>query len=211
LVRRFSKDLQRMLRLGFLASGSGTNMQAILDASRSGRLSQVEPVVVISNNSSSGALQRSSAAGLPTYHLSSATHPEPRALDEAIATALTDHDVSVVALAGYMKMIGPVTLARFRGRILNIHPALLPKYGGRGFYGRAVHEAVLAAGETESGVTVHVVDEVYDHGPILAQARVPVLTGDTPNSLAARVLEQEHTLYTETLQRIAMGEIFLGS
>jgi len=200
-----------MLRLGFLASGSGTNMQAILDASRSGRLSQVEPVVVISNNSSSGALQRSSAAGLPTYHLSSATHPEPRALDEAIATALTDHDVSVVALAGYMKMIGPVTLARFRGRILNIHPALLPKYGGRGFYGRAVHEAVLAAGETESGVTVHVVDEVYDHGPILAQARVPVLTGDTPNSLAARVLEQEHTLYTETLQRIAMGEIFLGS
>lgn len=200
-----------MLRLGFLASGSGTNMQAILDASRSGRLSQVEPVVVISNNSSSGALQRSSAAGLPTYHLSSATHPEPRALDEAIATALTDHDVSVVALAGYMKMIGPVTLARFRGRILNIHPALLPKYGGRGFYGRAVHEAVLAAGETESGVTVHVVDEVYDHGPILAQTRVPVFTGDTPNSLAARVLEQEHTLYTETLQRIAMGEIFLGS
>jgi phosphoribosylglycinamide formyltransferase-1 len=211
LVRRFSKDLQRMLRLGFLASGSGTNMQAILDASRSGRLSQVEPVVVISNNSSSGALQRSSAAGLPTYHLSSATHPEPRALDEAIATALTGHDVSVVVLAGYMKMVGPVTLDRFRGRILNIHPALLPKYGGRGFYGRAVHEAVLAAGETESGVTVHVVDEVYDHGPILAQARVPVLPGDTLGSLANRVLEQEHTLYAETLQRIAMGEISLGT
>jgi len=200
-----------MLRLGFLASGSGTNMQAILDASRSGRLSQVEPVVVISNNSSSGALQRSAAAGLPTYHLSSATHPEPRALDEAIATALTGHDVSVVVLAGYMKMVGPVTLDRFRGRILNIHPALLPKYGGRGFYGRAVHEAVLAAGETESGVTVHVVDEVYDHGPILAQARVPVLPGDTPGSLANRVLEQEHTLYAETLQRIAMGEISLGT
>jgi phosphoribosylglycinamide formyltransferase-1 len=211
LVRRLSKDLQRMLRLGFLASGSGTNMQAILDASRSGRLSQVEPVVVISNNSSSGALQRSAAAGLPTYHLSSATHPEPRALDEAIATALTGHDVSVVVLAGYMKMVGPVTLDRFRGRILNIHPALLPKYGGRGFYGRAVHEAVLAAGETESGVTVHVVDEVYDHGPILAQARVPVLPGDTPGSLANRVLEQEHTLYAETLQRIAMGEISLGT
>jgi len=200
-----------MLRLGFLASGSGTNMQAILDASRSGRLSQVEPVVVISNNSSSGALQRSAAAGLPTYHLSSATHPEPRALDEAIATALTGHDVSGVVLAGYMKMVGPVTLDRFRGRILNIHPALLPKYGGRGFYGRAVHEAVLAAGETESGVTVHVVDEVYDHGPILAQARVPVLPGDTPGSLANRVLEQEHTLYAETLQRIAMGEISLGT
>jgi phosphoribosylglycinamide formyltransferase-1 len=211
LVRRLSKDLQRMLRLGFLASGSGTNMQAILDASRSGRLSQVEPVVVISNNSSSGALQRSAAAGLPTYHLSSATHPEPRALDEAIATALTGHDVSVVVLAGYMKMVGPVTLDRFRGRILNIHPALLPKYGGRGFYGRAVHEAVLAAGETESGVTVHVVDEVYDHGPILAQARVPVLPGDTLGSLANRVLEQEHTLYAETLQRIAMGEISLGT
>ena len=200
-----------MLRLGFLASGSGTNMQAILDASRSGRLSQIEPVVVISNNSNSGALQRSAAAGLPTYHLSGATHPEPRTLDEAIATTLADHDVSVVVLAGYLKMIGPVTLARFRGRILNIHPALLPKYGGRGFYGRAVHEAVLAAGETESGVTVHVVDAVYDHGPILAQARVPVLPGDTPDSLAARVLEQEHTLYAETLQRIAAGEISLDT
>ena len=199
-----------MLRLGFLASGSGSNMQAIVDACRSGRL-QAEPVVVIGNNSTSGAMKRGANAGVPTYHLSGGTHPDQDGLDQAIATALTEHDVSVVVLAGYMKLIGPLTLARFRRRILNIHPALLPAYGGHGFYGRAVHAAVLAAGEKESGVTVHVVDEVYDHGPILAQSRVPVLPADTVDSLAARVLEQEHTLYVDTLQSIASGEISLGS
>ena len=199
-----------MLRLGFLASGSGTNMQAIIDACRSGRL-QAEPVVVIGNNSTSGAMKRAASAGLPTYHLSGVTHPNPDGLDKAIATALTEHDVSVVVLAGYMKLIGPLTLDRFRGRILNIHPALLPAYGGHGFYGRAVHAAVLAAGEKESGVTVHVVDEVYDHGPILTQTRVLVLPADTVDSLAARVLEQEHTLYVDTLQSIATGEISLRS
>ena len=199
-----------MLRLGFLASGSGSNMQAIIDACRSGRL-QAEPVVVIGNHSTSGAMKRGANAGVPTYHLSGGTHPDQDGLDQAIATALTEHDVSVVVLAGYMKLIGPLTLARFRRRILNIHPALLPAYGGHGFYGRAVHAAVLAAGEKESGVTVHVVDEVYDHGPILAQSRVPVLPADTVDSLAARVLEQEHTLYVDTLQSIASGEISLGS
>ena len=198
------------LRLGFLASGSGTNMQAIIDACVSGELN-AEPRVVIGNNSTSGALRRALAEKIPTHHLSSHTHPEPAALDEAIESALVSHDVTVVCLAGYMKLLGPRTLASFRGHILNIHPALLPKFGGQGFYGRAVHEAVLAAGEKESGVTVHLVDDVYDHGPALAQVTVPVLPDDTPDSLAARVLEQEHVLYAETLQKIANGEIRLGS
>ena len=197
-----------MLAIAILASGSGTNMQAIIDACRDGAL-QAQVRTVIGNNSKSGALARARAAGIPTHHLSSRTHPDPAALDEAIERALTQSGATVACLAGYMKLLGPRTLAAYRGRILNIHPALLPRFGGVGFYGKAVHEAVLAAGAEESGPTVHVVDEVYDHGPVLAQTRVPVLAEDTPDSLAARVLEQEHKLYVETLQKIALGEIEL--
>jgi phosphoribosylglycinamide formyltransferase-1 len=113
-------------------------------------------------------------------------------------------------LAGYMKKIGPRTLARYRGLVLNIHPALLPKFGGQGMYGRRVHEEVLAAGDRMTGVTVHLADEEYDRGPILAQREVPVVRGDTVDSLAARVLEAEHALYVETLARIARGEIRLA-
>ena len=197
------------LRLGFLASHNGSNMQAILDACKAGHLA-AQGAVVISNNSDSGALARARQEGIPACHLSSHTHPGPGTLDRAIGAALIAHEVEVVCLAGYMKRLGPQTLAAYRGRVLNIHPALLPKFGGEGFYGRAVHQAVLAAGEAESGPTVHLVDEEYDHGPVLAQARVPVLPGDTPDTLAARVLAQEHRLYAETLQKIATGEIALA-
>jgi phosphoribosylglycinamide formyltransferase-1 len=110
-----------------------------------------------------------------------------------------------------MKLLGPRTLARYRGRILNIHPALLPKFGGKGLYGKKVHEAVLAAGERVTGVTIHLVDERYDAGPIVAQSEVPVLDGDTVDSLAARVLQREHQLFAETLQKIAVGEIDLDA
>jgi phosphoribosylglycinamide formyltransferase-1 len=106
-----------------------------------------------------------------------------------------------------MKKLGPKTLAHFQGRILNIHPALLPKFGGEGMWGIHVHEAVIAAGEKESGVSIHFVDENYDTGAIIAQTRVPVMSDDTPETLAARVLEQEHILYAETLQKIVRGEI----
>ena len=113
---------------------------------------------------------------------------------------LVQSEADVLCLAGYLKKLGPGIIQRYRGRILNIHPALLPKYGGAGMYGHFVHEAVLKAGEKESGCTVHVVDEEFDHGPILAQARVPVLPGDDANKLAARVLEQEHKLYPKTIK-----------
>jgi len=196
------------LRLGFLASHGGTNMQAILDAVREGRL-QAELALVISNNSEAQALERARRAGVPWRHLSSATHPDPEALDQAILGALREHGVNLVVLAGYMKRLGPQTLAGFPNRILNIHPALLPKFGGTGMYGIHVHEAVLAAGETKTGVTIHLVDPDYDHGPILAQHEVDVERGDTPDSLQARVLKVEHQLYSETLQRIATGEIDL--
>jgi phosphoribosylglycinamide formyltransferase 1 len=196
------------LRLGFLASHGGSNVQAILDACREGRL-DAEPCVVISNNSDAAVLDRAMAARVPAFHLSAHVHPDPARLDEAILATLEKHRVNLIVLAGYMKKLGPKTLARYRGRVLNIHPALLPKFGGRGMYGHHVHDAVLAAGETESGATVHLADAEYDTGRILAQRTVPIPAGDTPEGLAARVLEVEHQLYAETLQRIARGEIML--
>ena len=196
------------LHLGFLASHGGSNMQAILDACRAGRLDAL-PRVAISNNSESGALQRAQREGVPAFHVSGATHPGGTE-DAAILRLLRAHGVDTVLLAGYMKKLGPLVLDAYRGRILNIHPALLPKYGGQGMYGMRVHEAVLAASEQVSGATVHLVDALYDHGPILAQREVPVEPSDSPASLAARVLVQEHTLYVETLQRIAAGEIRLS-
>ncbi|MCE2434182.1 MAG: phosphoribosylglycinamide formyltransferase [Candidatus Latescibacteria bacterium] len=198
----------RVLQLGFLASHRGTNMQAILDACKTGRL-QARPRVVISNNSDSGVLQRARKAGVPSAHLSTYTHPEPGALDRAILALLQEYGVEVVCLAGYMKRLGPRTLAAYRGRVLNIHPSLLPKFGGQGFYGEVVHRAVLAAGERETGATLHLVDEEYDQGPVLDQIQVPVEPGDSVETLSARVLQQEHRLYVRTLQCIASGEIEL--
>ena len=124
---------------------------------------------------------------------------------------MKSHGVEVVALAGYMKKLGPRTLGAYRNRVLNVHPALLPKFGGRGMYGDRVHAAVLASGERVSGVTVHLVDEEYDRGPVISQVEVPVMPDDTPETLAARTLAQEHILYPQTLQRIASGEIDLST
>jgi phosphoribosylglycinamide formyltransferase-1 len=196
------------LRLGIFASHGGTNLQAILDACAAGTISAT-PAVVVSNNSKSRALERARNSGIDTVHLSSATHPDPADLDKAILDALVGHAVDLVALAGYMKALGPNTVAHYRNRIVNVHPALLPRHGGTGLYGGRVHEAVLAAGDAETGVTVHLVDEEYDHGLTLAQAKVPVLPDDTIESLAARVLPVEHRLYVETIGRIASGELKL--
>ncbi len=197
-----------MVKIAFLASHGGSNMQAILDGCASGAIA-ADPALLICNNPGAGALQRAERHGMPAQVLNARSHPEPAALDFAIRDALSAAGTELVILAGYMKKIGPATLAHYRDRILNIHPALLPKFGGRGMYGMHVHEAVIAAGEAESGATVHLVNEVYDDGPILQQARVPVLPDDTPESLQARVLKQEHLLYADTLAKIARGEITL--
>ena len=196
------------LRLGVLASHGGTNLQAIIDACADGRLS-AEISVVISNNSRERALQRARSAGIPAFHLSGQTHPEPEQLDGAIFETLSAHGVDLVVMAGYMKLLGPRTLSRFRGRVLNTHPALLPKFGGAGMYGDRVHEAVLAAGEKLTGVTVHVADDRYDHGAIVAHCEVPVHKGDTVETLSARMLLREHEFLVETLQRVVSGEIDL--
>jgi phosphoribosylglycinamide formyltransferase 1 len=196
------------INLGFFASGRGSNMQAVIDACNAGFL-DAKPCVAISNNSQSEALVRARREGIPAYHFSSKTHPDPAQLDETILSALRQHHVDLVILAGYMKKLGEKTLSAYQGRVINIHPALLPKYGGEGMYGIHVHEAVIAAGDRETGVTIHLVDREYDHGAILAQCRLPVLETDTAASLAERVLEMEHVFLVETLRRIIAGEILL--
>ena len=198
------------LRLGCLSSHGGSNLQAIIDGCKEGRL-DAKVCVVISNNSTSTALERARREGIPYYHLSGKTHPQSDELDKAILDIFETHEINLVVLAGYMKQLGPEVLSRYRGRILNIHPALLPKFGGQGFYGENVHQAVLAAGEKVTGVTIHVVDEEYDHGPIVAQSEVPVLEDDTVDSLSKRVLKREHEFFVETLQKVSLGEIDLDN
>ena len=193
------------MKLGFLASHGGSNMQAIIDACKSGEL-RATPAVIISNNADSGAMERAKRESIPHFHLSGKTHPSPEKLDQAILDILQSHEVDIVILAGYMKKLGEQTLRHYVGAILNIHPALLPKFGGQGMYGIHVHEAVLAAGEQETGATVHLVIEDYDRGPIIAQEKVPVLSGDTPKSLQERVLKTEHALFKQVLINIAEGD-----
>lgn len=191
-----------MMRIAAMASHGGSILQAVLDACQTGALA-AEVVLVISNNSNAGALQRARSAGIETLHLSSRTHPDPEALDSAITNALQQAGANWLLLSGYMKKLGPNTLNAYRNRILNTHPALLPKFGGQGFYGRKVHEAVLAAGESESGATVHLVDEAYDTGPILAQVRVPIRNNESAASLEERVKTAERKLLLETLALLA--------
>jgi phosphoribosylglycinamide formyltransferase 1 len=195
-----------MKKLGVLASHNGTTLQAIIDACQSGTL-DATVTVVMSNNSQSGAAQRASRHAIPFLHLSGQTHPAPAALDNAICEALEQHDVDLVVLAGYMKKLGPHTLSRFRGRVLNTHPALLPRFGGQGMYGPRVHEAVLAAGVATTGVTLHLVDSDYDTGPTVAQCTVPVHPDDTVESLATRVQKRERAFLVQSLQGIITGHI----
>lgn len=197
-----------LTRLGFLVSGRGSNMQAIINACTVGDL-KAEPVVVIANNPDAGALAIAKTGKIPAYHLSSKTHPDPGQLDNAITEIMHDHQVDLVVLAGYMKQVGPVLLRDYRNRVINIHPSLLPRHGGKGMYGMNVHRAVIAAGEKETGVTVHLVNEQYDKGLILAQRKINVATTDTAESLASRVLKVEHALYTEVLQDIVSGKLVL--
>jgi len=201
---------EKEMNIGFLASHNGSNMQAIIDACKTGAL-RAAPVVVISNNGDAGALARAVREGIPRYHLSSATHREPADLDQAVLDALLRHGAFTIILAGYFNKLGPRTLFHFAGRILNIHPALLPKFGGKGMYGLNVHRAVIVAGEHETGVSIHVVDAEYDTGLVIAQAKVLVEPTDTPETLAARVLQREHTFFPETLQKIVSGELHLPS
>lgn len=194
-----------MFKIGVMASGGGSNFKAIIDRIGDGDLDAQCKFLVV-NNGDCGAAHHAREFGIPVYHISGKTHPDPAAYEAALLEVVDRHGIDLLVLAGYMKALPVSMIKRLPDRILNVHPSLLPKYGGKGFWGIHVHEAVIAAHETESGPTVHLVSEEIDRGRILAQTRVPVLEGDTPETLAARVLEQEHALYWKTIRDYA-GQI----
>lgn len=194
------------LKIAILASGRGSNFEAILNNIKSGKLDATIRVV-ISNKASAGALEIARTNQLPAIHLSSKDFPDQEQFDQRLLAILRQYDVDFIVLAGYLKMLSPFIVREFKHRILNIHPALLPSFGGKGMYGHHVHQAVLDYGCKVTGVTVHLVDEEYDTGPPVLQRCVPVEDDDTADTLAARVLKVEHQIYTEALQLFAEERI----
>jgi phosphoribosylglycinamide formyltransferase 1 len=184
------------VRLAVFASGSGSNLQALIDHFSTGR--EVRVSLVVSDRPDAGALERARTAGVSTAHIP-ARGRNPDELARETLDVLAEHRIDFIALAGYLRLVPAAVVAAFPGRLVNIHPALLPAFGGPGMYGMHVHRAVLAAGCTVTGATVHYVDDRYDEGRIIAQWPVPVLNGDTPERLGARVLQVEHRLYPATL------------
>lgn len=191
------------------ASGMGTNFEAIVRASREGRL-QAEVRGLITNRGKVEALARAQRLGIPARILAPKTYPTREAWDVAMLEQLQEWKADWIVLAGYLALVGPRVLATYPQHVVNSHPALLPRYGGEGMYGDRVHEAVIHAGETETGVTVHLVDEVYDRGKILAQVRVPILASDSPGSLSDRVKEAEAAFYPKVLNDLVTGRITIS-
>lgn len=188
------------VRIAVLASGGGTNLQALIDRFHGDPAAPARVELVVASRSGIGALERAVAAAIPSVVLESRENAGA-VLSDSLAAARID----LIVLAGYLRQVPDEVVDRFRGRILNIHPALLPGFGGKGMYGIRVHRAVLEAGVRVTGATVHLVDERYDEGPILAQWPVPVLPGDTPETLAARVLRVEHLLLPAAIEAFACG------
>ena len=196
-----------MLNIAVFGSGRGSNFKAVLDAVQNGELPNSCIVLVVSNNSDAGILDLARAAGLPARHISQKLSGSQEAFTADLLAALRTAEANLIVLAGYMKQLPAPVIAAYRHRILNIHPALLPSFGGKGMYGLRVHQAVLAAHEPLTGATVHMVDEEYDHGPIVLQRTVPVLASDSAESLAARVLEMEHAVLPEAIRLFAEERI----
>ena len=188
------------LKLGVLISGGGTTLENLIARIRDGRLRNVEIRLVISSRSAVRGVEIARAAGLPLAIIRRKDYADDDLFSDAITAALNGGGVDLVALGGFLCFwrLPP----QYEGRALNIHPALLPRFGGKGFYGHRVHEAVLAAGAAESGCTIHLVDNQYDHGPIVAQSRVPVRPDDTPDTLAERVGVAERELYPRVIQQV---------
>ena len=193
------------LRIGVLASGSGTNLQAIIDSTERGEIDG-DVVVVISNVPDAYALERATKHGIDVFCFphEGLTREEHEA---DIVACLEQHKVDLVCIAGYLRMLTPVMIDRYKGRILNTHPALLPSFGGEGMHGLHVHRAVLDYGCKVSGCTIHVVTADVDKGPIVMQKAVPVLEADTPETLQERVLKEEHKLYPRAVQLFALSKV----
>lgn len=183
--------------VGVLASGRGSNLQALLDYFADSRRASVAIRLVASNRPNAQALERARAASIPARAFNAGDE------GEELMSLLEQHGIDLLVLAGYMKRIPPRVVSAYHGRIVNVHPGLLPEFGGEGMYGSHVHEAVIASGAKTTGVTVHLVDDQFDHGPVVAQWRIAVLEKDTAESLAERVLEVEHLIYPRAVEMIA--------
>jgi phosphoribosylglycinamide formyltransferase-1 len=194
--------MARKVRVAVFISGSGTNLQSLIDSCAEVTF-PAEITLVMSSKKKAFGLERARNHSIPAVVLRKKDFGTEQEYADEMLTTLKDHHIEIVCLAGYLKLIPSRIVRYFENRILNIHPALLPKFGGTGMYGMRVHEAVIAAGESESGPTVHIVDEVYDHGRIFMQRKVPVLPDDTPEVLQKRVLAVEHELYPEALAKLA--------
>jgi formyltetrahydrofolate-dependent phosphoribosylglycinamide formyltransferase len=198
-----------MKRLAVLVSGGGSNMQAIIDSCKSGILKGLaQPVLAISNNPKAFALERAKKENIKFVCIERKNYADEISFNAEILKELKNANADIVCLAGYMRMLGKEIIDAYPKRVLNIHPALLPKFGGKGMFGHYVHEAVVAAKEKKSGATVHFVDEHYDNGQIILQREVPVYKKDSPDDAAARVLKIEHQIYPEAIRKvIKSGEI----
>lgn len=196
-----------MIKIAVFASGGGSNLQALLDAQQAGSLGG-RIALVFSNKPDAKALARAEEAGVETIAIGSKGYQGSREdYDREILGVCRAKRIDLICLAGYMRILTPVLIQAYPGRILNIHPALLPKFGGEGMYGHHVHEAVVKAKEKESGATVHIVTEGVDAGPIVLQGSVPVKPNDTPETLAERVLKVEHQIYPEAVRLFCAGKV----
>lgn len=195
------------LRVAVMASGGGSNLQRLLDRFPAGGGARAEVALVVADRPGIGALERAGKAGVRTEVVPPADFDSTDDFGRRLNALYREMDIGLVVLAGYLKMVPPNVVAAFSNRMINIHPALLPSFGGKGMYGRRVHEAVIDSGAKLSGPTVHFVNEEYDRGPIIAQRAVPVYFEDTPGELAARVLEKEHELLPEVVELIAAGRV----
>ena len=195
-----------MKKIAVLVSGGGTNLQALLDAQHSGILTAGKITLIVSTRKDAFALQRAQKAGLATLVLSPAAFPSSQEYNTALVKTLLAHNVSLVVLAGFLTILGPAMLAAFPGRIVNVHPSLLPAFGGKGMYGLRIHQAALQRGVKITGATVHLVNEKPDGGEILLQQAVAVLQGDTPETLQKRVMEQaEWVLLPNAVQALCQN------
>ena len=197
------------MNIAVFASHGGSDLQAIIDGCKNGQINATV-VVVISNNKDSVALQRAKNENIPNFHMSAKKFGSEEILATEILNVLNQYNVDMIFLAGYMRLLHIDILEKYENRIFNIHPALLPKFGGKGMYGMNVHNAVINAKEKETGVTIHRVNAEYDSGEIVAQTKVAVMENDTPEILAERVLLREHEFLVEVISSIAEGKIQLG-
>ncbi len=194
-----------MLKIAVMGSGKGSNFNSIMQEIRKGKIPGAQIVVVISNNSDAGILGLARSYGVPAERISRKSFASGEQFSGALIDVLKGHEANFIVLAGYMKRIPSRIIAEYKNRIINIHPALLPRHGGQGMYGMHVHESVIASGDRVSGATVHLVDEEYDRGPVILQRTVPIDPGETAQSLAAKVLVLEHELLPEAIRMFAEG------